>query len=185
MSMVLAVVLGHLPLFAGSPASRTRIQEQETNEYRIKAACLYKFAKYTTWPKEAFEREDSHFVVAVVGKDPFEGDLAKTLSGKSVGKHAISVRHVEKPEEALAAHILFVGEMGPPERGELLQRLLGRAIFVVGETPGLALEGAVANFYLENNKVRFEINLEAAKRGSLELSSELLKLARLVKEEKR
>jgi hypothetical protein len=179
------LALGALPCFSQVEASRGEIREQESNEYRIKAGFLLNFVKYTTWPKEAFASESSDLVVAVVGKDPFGQDLDRTLAGKTIGKHAISVRRVQKAEDALSAHVLFVGGMEAGERSALLGRVAGRAILVVGEVPGLAVEGSIANFYLENNKVRFEINVEAAKRGKLELSSELLKLARLVKADKR
>ncbi|MEW6071678.1 MAG: YfiR family protein [Planctomycetota bacterium] len=151
-----------------------------TPEYEVKAAFLYKFVKFTDWPAAAFPDPKAPLVVEVVGKDPFAGLLATTFAGKELHGRPFVVRHAAEVPESVDSHLLFVGDLSSRARKSLLERCRARPVLVVGEHPGLAREGAIVNLYLEEGKVRFEINPDAARAGGLQISSQLLKLARIV-----
>jgi hypothetical protein len=156
----------------------------EDREHTIKAAFLLNFIRYTTWPKSSFADAESPIRVMVVGKDPFGGVLESTFRGEKAGARSIEVtRSVEVPAEPVA-HVVFCGELTRAERIRLLERCRQRAVLVIGEIEGFALEGAGINFYLQDQKTRFEINTDALAEAGLELSPAVLKLARIVRSRK-
>jgi hypothetical protein len=154
--------------------------EQAREEYQVKAAFLYNFAKFVTWPDDTLAPGNS-IVICVDGKTHFGHWLEDTVRGKTIEGHNLEVRRVSTVAEAGSCHILFVG--AGDERG-WLSRLaaLGRAgILTVGESDAAAAAGAIVNFTLEGDKVRFEINTSMADRERLRISSRLLSLARVVR----
>lgn len=161
----------------GSYANRS----ERADEYRVKAAFLYNFVRYTTWPAGSFENQRSPIVVAVLGKSPFGKHLRNALADKKIGGRGIVLRGAREVEGALDAHVVFVGDASDAQRAELLRLSKGRPLVVIGELPGFAAEGAQFNFYLAGGKVRFEVNLEAVRGSKLEVSSQVLKLARIVR----
>jgi uncharacterized protein DUF4154 len=168
---------------AGGPAvaaSETR-SEGEKREYQIKAAFLLNFVRYTTWPKECFEDAQAPIVLAVIGRDPFGDILETTFRGEEANGRKIRVtRHREVPAR-IEGHLAFCGGLEREERQRLLERCRKQPVLLVGETPDFARDGACINFYLQDQKTRFEINTEALAEATLELSPAVLKLARIVK----
>lgn len=149
-------------------------------EYQVKAAFLYNFARYVEWPAEAFRDGSSPIVVAVLGQDPFGRALDEQLEGKTVGGRRLEAKRVARPEDAVGAHIVFVS-LAEEERLERALRAIGSAhILSVSDIDRFAERGGVIGFYWDESKVRFSINVGAADREGLKLSSQLLKLARIV-----
>jgi len=156
----------------------------EDREHTIKAAFLLNFIRYATWPKTSFEGPESPIRVLVVGRDPFGQVLEATFRGEKVRGRAIEVaRSAEVPIE-ITAHVVFSGELAKGEREVLLARCKAKPILLVGEFEGLAQDGACINFYLQDQKTRFEINVDALSDDGLELSPDVLKLARIVRTRK-
>jgi hypothetical protein len=163
-----------------APAAEARPSEAIESEYKVKAAFLYHFIRYTTWPAKSFAGEGAPIVVLVVGEDPFGQHLRFALGDKRVGGRPILLRHSAVVPEAVDAHLVFEGRLGKGERERLLALCQGRPVLLFGERPGFAAAGAQGNFYFEDARVRFEINVDAVEAAGLEISSQLLKLARIV-----
>jgi hypothetical protein len=87
------------------------------------------------------------------------------------------IRHVSDVPLAGACHILFVGSAERKRFRALAGRIQGTGVLIVGETPGFTADGGVIAFSLEDGKVRFAIDAEAAAREHLRISSKLLSLA--------
>ncbi len=158
---------------------------QRPTEYEVKAAFLYNFAKFTEWPSRAFGGDDAPIVIGVLGKDPFGVTLDQTIRGKTVrGRRLEIVRFGHVEDDLKRCHILFIG---PSETGRLegiFESLEGSSVLTVGEGDGFCQRGGVINFVLRQNRVRFEISVDAAERSGLSISSKLLKLAKIVRVEK-
>lgn len=168
----------------GLARSAPRFYEQDrAKEYELKAAFLYHFAKYTTWPEGCFATEESPLVIAVVGKDPFGAHL-DALAGKKVAAHPIRIKRLADPEVVEGVHILFLGELEDEARTKLLERCAERPLLVVGDEKELAEKGAQIAFYLEEAKLRFAVSTKAVERARLALGSQLLKLADIVEKRK-
>lgn len=161
----------------GSPAAGS----QPAPEYLIKAAYLYNFAMFVEWPNAAFARADSPIVIGVLGSDPFGQALDQTVRDKTVNNRHIRIDRVQSTQDLSRCHILFVSPSETARLNDVAYRLDGTSVLIVGDTAGLAKRGAIITFVVEDNKVRLEVNVEAAKRARLSISSKLLNLARIVR----
>jgi hypothetical protein len=148
-------------------------------EYQVKAAMIYNFMRFVEWPSEAFAATDKRINLCTVGADPFEGDL-DPLKGKETGGRTIEIRHVESRGDTKGCHVLYVGESEKDRLEDIAKEAAAHNALTVGDSAGFAQKGLAVNFYLEHGTVRFEINLEAARRSKLTISSKFLKLAKIV-----
>lgn len=162
-------------------AHRAPAQESGASEYQVKAAFLYKFTRFVDWPSSAFSSGNSPFVIGVLGRDPFGSTLDRTLEGKSVGEHPIVVRRYKTLDDMQTCHILFISESENDRVAKTVARLGRSPILVVGDMPRFVQRGGAVNFVIEDSKVHFEINPDAADRAGLSISSKMLSLARIVR----
>jgi hypothetical protein len=92
---------------------------QEFNEYRVKAAFLYNFAKFVDWPPEAFKSPSDPIVIAVLGKNPFGTLLAEEVAGKTLLGRSFQVRDVTNAQQASGCQIVFVSSSERKRLGAL------------------------------------------------------------------
>jgi hypothetical protein len=152
-----------------------RAQSISSREYEIKAAYLYNFIKYVDWPTS----KDT-VTIGVLGGNPF-GPALSPLNGKIVKGRRVVVKEIDSVRDAANCQVIFVSSSERQRLREILENLKNAHVLTVGEMDGFAEDGGIINFIEENNKVRFEINPDAARRTGLTISSELLKLAKLTK----
>jgi hypothetical protein len=168
-----------------SGASRLYGQTDDSSdanrEYAIKAAYLYQFGRYVQWPANAFTSDGSPLVIGVLGTDPFGGVLEEIARTKRIDGRPITLRRFASMAEYTPCHILFISSsVGPEQKAAAIQKAQRSPLLLVGEEPGFAEQGGTINFFLDENKVRFEINSEVAKQDQLKISSKLLSLAKIV-----
>lgn len=154
----------------------------ERDEYEVKAVYLLKFLPFITWPEGRFASEEAPIVVAVLGKDPFGSKLEHAVEGKTVGKRPVRIERIDDVRLVRKCHLVFVSSSWLGSEKELFAEAEATGIVLVGDNEGFAERGAAINFYVFEDKLRFEINVKAYKRAGLEISSKLLKLARIVEE---
>jgi hypothetical protein len=162
-----------------SPAARPE-QSGGASEYAVKAAFLFRFAQFVEWPEEAFADAKTPLTYCTIGEDPFAGMLDESVNGKSIGNRRLKVRHLKQPEQIGECHVVFIAASERKRQGDELANAEKRAVLTVGETEGFAARGGVIGFCQEQNKIRFEINLEAAGKAKLRISAQLLSLAKTV-----
>jgi YfiR/HmsC-like len=175
-----AVSMGTCCLLLAAPPC-AKPQSEGSAEYAVKLAFLYNFAKFVDWPPDAFPDARAPFEICVVGQDPFGDQLAISLRGRAVGGHPATLQRVKPGEYLRHCHIVFVSGHSRKDVATVLNGLRGTSALTVGESNGFAANGGVINFFVEENKLRFEINVEAARRTGLNVSSKLLALAKIVK----
>jgi hypothetical protein len=154
--------------------------QSSTDEYRVKAAFLFHFAQLVDWPSNALGDGKNPFTVCTVGGDPFHGALDTAVEGKPIGPRTMHVHHLSQIEEVRDCRIVFVGRSESKRIPAVLAELEKTPVMTVGETDARPPGGGIIGFCLEDNKVRFEINLAAAERVKLTISSRLLLLAKSV-----
>ena len=167
-----------LALVAGERSARA--QEGAPVEYQVKAAFLLNFAKFVDWPPEAFTAADAPFAIGVFGKDPFHELLDNTVAGKTIGNRKFIVRRGAKLEDLKGCQILFVCRSERDQMARILEKTRHLPILTVGEMDGFAQQCGVINFVIEDNKVHFEINPNAAASANLAIKAQLLRLAHIV-----
>lgn len=157
-----------------SAAGAAQAESRTPTEYDVKAAFLYNFARFVEWPDVgAVPSVD----VCVVGADPF-GSALDAIKGKPLGRATLRVRRAE-PDKLGGCELVFIPASESGRLESVLQAVKGRALLTVGDGPDFAQRGAVIGFYPDQSKVRFEINIDAARRSGLAISSQLLRLARI------
>ena len=153
-----------------------------SSEYLIKAGFIYNFANLVQWPSNAFTQPDSPIVIGILGEDPFGNVLDRVLAGKKVNGRIFLVKRLKSVPDLKECHIVFVSSSEMARLAETIHLVKGMPILTIGEIPGFAKRGGIINLVLEDNKVHFEVNVEAAKEADLNISSRLLALARIVQE---
>lgn len=161
-------------------AAALSAQSARAPEYEVKAAFLYNFAKFVDWPPQTFAAASAPLRICVLGRDPFGDALSRIVQGKSISGRPIVRRQVDSAAEARACHILFLSLSDPVPLKQALDQLRGAPVLTVGEDRNFLSLGGIINFVLEEERVRFEINLAAAERHRLRVSSKLLAVARVV-----
>jgi hypothetical protein len=157
-------------------------QLRPSSEYELKAAFLFNFAKFVDWPPNAFAGPESPFLVCVLGTDPFGIALDNALRSKIIAEHPASVARVRRVADISGCQILFVAASESHLLPEILAKIRGQYVLVIGETDDFASSGGAIQFTLEENRVRFFINPDAADRAGLKISSKLLALAKIVRD---
>jgi len=157
----------------------TSAMAQTVDEYKVKAAFVFNFAKFIQWPTEAFKTPADPLMICVLGQEQMANSLQEAVSGKAIDGRPLVVRQVTIGQISNVCSILFVGSSAMKRFRSSLKESAG--LLTVGETPGFATEGGVICFKLEDGKIRFEINVAAAEHQQLHISSKLLSLAEIVK----
>ena len=148
-------------------------------ELKVKSAFLYNFARFVIWPAQKFANASSPFQVCVLEPDPFGAILDDTLRGKLVDKHPIVVSRSSNIEELKSCHIVYAAATEPTSVEGAFASLAGAGVMTVHESDR-PLSAGVVRFFLDERKVRFEINATAAAREKLQLSPKLQSLAIIV-----
>ena len=151
---------------------------QTAEEYAVKAAFLYNFAKFVDWPAAAFP-DPNLLKICVLGNDPFGGSL-ETVAGEQVAGHKLQVVRMDSTSKLAGCQILFISRSERGRIEQILAAVKGSPVLTVGDTQKFADDGVIINFILEGSKVRFEINTESADRAGIRISSKLLQLARRI-----
>ena len=155
-------------------------QAANLKEYQVKAVFLFNFLQFVEWPAAAFTSADAPIRIAVLGDDPFGGSLEIAVQGEKVRQRSIVIERIQRVQDAADCHVVFVCASERLQIGRIISEFRGRPVLTVGDMSDFARRGGIINFYLEGQKVRFEINRGAALQSGLKLSSQLLGLARLV-----
>lgn len=155
---------------------------QARNEYEVKAAFLYNFAKFAEWPPEAFSSEAGVLKICVLGQDPFGGYFDRLIAGKTINNRKLELEHISDIDHAKRCQILYVPSTEKQQK-QILQSLMGERVLTVGDSGGFAQSGGVINFLLQDSRVRFDINVDAVSRSGVKLSAKLLSLATIIRDD--
>jgi hypothetical protein len=157
-------------------------QQPPAPEYQVKAAFLYNFAKFVEWPEQD-RIARAPIIFGILGEDPFGPELDAAVRNRSIEGRAIAIVRYRSLEELEPCHVLFVSESEDERLPNILEALADRSTLTVGDTHRFAARGGIIGFTMERQRIRFEVNLEAAKRAGIRISSRLLRLARVVRDE--
>jgi len=181
-SRVVLVCLAAAWIAAGGGIRGAGTSPGSLSEYRIEAAYLYYFSTYVEWPTEKFSRGGDTLVIGVLGEDPFGDLLDETIRGKTVNNRRLIVKRMDGLKEARECHILFISSSEQGRLPLVLKALEGATVLTVGDIEQFASRGGQIGFRMEDKRVRFDINVSAVERARLKISSQLMKLGRIVRE---
>jgi hypothetical protein len=165
-----AVLLAAL-LYGAMPSAQT-----VEAEHRLKAAFVSKFPQFTEWPESSLDNRQ-RIEICVARPNPFGTSLTDLTAGERLGSRPLVVREVDSPEEISTCQLLFVPSQPLRDRKAFLDSARTLPILTIGDIAAFVDEGGIVALRVVNGRVRFDINVEAAKLAGLRLSSQLLQLA--------
>lgn len=149
-------------------------------EYQVKAAYLLDFGKFVTWPAATAPKSSDAFSICVLGDDPFGTTLDNTVRGEKINGRPVTARRIRGIQDARGCNVLFVSDSGERLSRKTLSALNKSGMLTVSDAQGFWENGGIIQFVFSGNRIRFEVNLDAAQEAGLSLSSELLKVASAV-----
>ena len=155
-------------------------EKPQMQEYEVKAAFLFNFAKLTEWPGDAFRLHDKNFEMCILGDDPF-GRSLEQLRDRTIGGRSVSITRTTDISESSACNLIFVASSESYRLPEIISFVRERPILTVSDIKGFEKEGGIIAFFLKDNRVRFRINIDAARKAKLKISSYLLEVAEIVR----
>jgi hypothetical protein len=147
-------------------------------ERSVKAAFLYKFLSYTEFPSAAFSDPSAPIVIGVVGADDLAAELSRIVAGRTVGARPIVVRSMNEGESPAGVHLLFLSSAATASAARIARTQ--QPLLLVTESDSGIAQGSVINFRIIDQRVRFDVSLEAADKNNVKLSSRLLTVAHQV-----
>ncbi len=168
-------------LLAVSSAVSSALGQQKPSEYQVEAAYLYNFGRFVEWPAPGTGVGSDPFTICVLGEDPFGPTLDAVLAGEKIGNRSVAAKRISSPRESAGCQILFISSSEANRLNKIIEALDKTAVLTVSDIPEFSQRHGMIQFVLEQNRIRFEVNLTAAQRAGLMLSSELLKVATTVR----
>lgn len=150
-----------------------------SKEYQIKAVFLLNFLQFVQWPPGAFPGEDAPLRMAVLGDDPFGPVLDEVVRDEKVGRRPVTVERARRWQDVTNCHLLFISDSERGRLPDIMAGLRDRPILLVSDGPDFTRRGGMIRFFIDGNKVRFEINPASAQQRGLKLSAQLLSVARI------
>jgi len=148
------------------------------SEYQVKALFLLNFVKYVDWPAGA----SGPITIGILGQDNFDDNLTNAVEGKSINGRAVTIKHLSSGDSLSGCAVLFISSSEDSQLSAILSKTCMLPILTVGEDESFLQDGGIINFTLKEGKIHLEINLKAAQKVKLQISSKLLSVADVVKE---
>jgi hypothetical protein len=170
-----------LMLFLMLPSGRSFGGDPQTlSEYQIKAGFFFNFTRFVDWPETAFVTPTSPILACVAGETPLTDLVTEVAVGKVVNGRAVSIRRVKASDDLRRCNLLFISAAEERRTAEILAGVKKTSTLTVGEIPAFAQAGGMINFSIQENKVKLELNLDAATGAGLKVNSKLIAVSRLV-----
>ena len=153
----------------------------QVDEYHVKSAILFNFAKFVEWPTQTFRTPTEPIVICILGQNPFGNALETTVSGKTVSGRSLAIRQNPDGQLSAGCQMLFVASTERKRFRSIVRGFKGAGVLSIGEGEDFAADGGVISLKMEGGKVRFEINVAAAEYADIRISANLLSLAQVVR----
>jgi YfiR/HmsC-like len=155
-------------------------QKSKPTDSQVKAVYLINFARFVEWPDKLGTQQDS-FTICVLGPDPFGRTLDTMLAGEKIAGRSAVAKRISTPQDSFDCRILFVSSVETGSINRMVEAASKQGVLTVSDMPHFTNRGGMIQFVTDDKRVRFEVNLTAAQRAGLTLSSELLKVATVVR----
>ena len=169
-----------LVLWAVGNATPEHAFSQPIAEYQVKAALLYNFTRFVSWPKHLLADPTTPVRIGILGEDPFGTHLEAVLAGKTTKGRPINLRRFHTVQELEFCHILFISASENGHLAAIIESLQNTSALTVSEIDNFTQLGGIIKLGLKQDRIQIEVNVDAALHADLQISSQLLQLATIV-----
>ena len=162
-------------------APNVQAKDRLSREHLIKAAFLYRIAKFVEWPAEAFAKAHAPLSIGILGEEPLDVAL-NAISDKSVRGREVAIKRFVRIEDLQKCHILFISASKRKYLPQIFDTLKSLHVLTVGDVKNFAKVGGIINFVTVKKKIRMEINIDAARKAGLKISSMLLGVSKIIRD---
>jgi hypothetical protein len=183
------LIIAVLILLVVPTIPQARADNTSSREYQVKAAFLYSFINFVDWPEEKLHESSNQIIIGIIGNDPF-GNAFEPIKDKQVkGMNAVIKRFKtfkelnqssEEIENIKKCHLLYICPSEKDEIQKIINLVMNHNVLTVGDMKSFLESGGIINFLMEDKKIHFEINNDAAEQAELKIRSKLLRLAKRV-----
>lgn len=163
-------------MFVGTRAGA----QAPADEAQIKAAFVFNFLKFVDWPVDSFHGQQDPFIIAIVGEGDTADATERFLTAKQIGTRPIVVRRIKWDQSLAGVHAVFVADHDAKRLRHVFEAAAAGSVLSIGEGEDFAAHGGVIGLLIDDRKVRFDIDTDAAQAAGLKVSSKLLALTRIV-----
>lgn len=163
-------------------AAATPVQAQAAADASlpsVKAAFVFNFIKLVSWPERRFESDSAPVQVCVLRGDSMEPALRQSLGGKMAGARPVEVSTVGSDDNLSGCHVLYLGSQASVRYTALMTRVAGKGVLLIDEGEQFTWPDGMIRLFLEQSRVRFELNLDSVERAGLKVDPRLIRLARI------
>lgn len=161
-----------------SPGIAAGYASDTTSDVAVKAALIYNFAKFAEWPALP---ADAPIAACVVGDDRIAAALVETVRGQQIAGHGIEVTRPQDVGGWRTCHLLYIADAAIGRSAGGIDTITSLPVLTISDGKDFARAGGIIELYIDAGRMRFAINVDAANRSGLHLSSRLLGLAKLVR----
>jgi len=164
------------------------VQSPRTSEYQLKAVFLFNFVQFVDWPATPQDSQPptlAPLLIGILGDDPFGPFLDETVRGERLGARPIQVRRYRRIADLEECQVLFISRSENERLPEILSAVKHRPVLTVSDGDGFANQGGMIQFVTDKSRIRLRINLDAAEAANLTISSKLLRVAEIVRTQRR
>jgi hypothetical protein len=176
-AVLAALWLAAAGLSCATPVAAAAGPDLVASEERVEAAYLHKFLNYAEWPTASFPQPDTPYVIGVAGDDTVADELARIAVSRSVNNRGVIVKRLLPGDSLNGLHMLFIGRGERVRQVQWLRQAKGRPILTVSAMEGALDLGSIINFRTVDERVRFEVSVDAAEQNNIHLSSRLFAVA--------
>ena len=149
-------------------------------EYQVKAEFLTKITNFINWPEGTFSDPNEPFIITLAGKNPFGPYLKNLAKTRKIKNHRVILRQMKDKDSLKKCHMLFISKTEKRNLAGILSLAGNKPILIVGDGEKLAQKGTHISLYKRKQRIRFNINLGAARKSGIIINSKLLRLATTV-----
>jgi hypothetical protein len=153
-------------------------------DYEIKAGLIAKFVDYCKWPPASpAENSDTPFTIGAFEKNELVSYLKERLETRKIKGKKTEIVIISGDEEIKKCHLLYISKIPGKRLEEILTAVGSQPILTVADSQDYAEKGVMINMFKKDRKIRFNVNLAAARENHLVLSARFLKYAvKIIKE---
>jgi hypothetical protein len=151
------------------------------DEYMMKAGFIERFTRFIDWPSETTMADSTKpFIISVIGKNPFDEKLDQFFHTTKIKNRQVHIRYISELDEIQDSHVLFIAQSEQKQLSDIISQVQEKPILTISDTNGFGEKGVLINFFIEQDKIRFEINKNAVQKSGLQVSYLLLNVAKII-----